>query len=109
MEAILATVNINIGLGKDNPVLTIRANDDLSGMVDQLISDYQLPRKVHSIIMRRVQEQLPQTPVSGTRVKEGKSPIGEGRSPIGEKKKSVSPIRGGLSTVKVGGKKTGQK
>ena len=59
----IATVNINIGMGKDNPVLRIRASDDVSALVDQLIANYQLPKKVHSIIMARVTQQLPQTPL----------------------------------------------
>ena len=37
MESILATVNINLGLGQDNPVLTIKKNDNISSLVDKLI------------------------------------------------------------------------
>lgn len=37
MDLPIATININIGMGKDNPVLKIRANDDISALVDQLI------------------------------------------------------------------------
>ena len=40
MDSILATVNINIGLGKDNPVLTIRKKDKIPELVDKLIQDY---------------------------------------------------------------------
>jgi len=37
MEPTIATVNINIGMGKDNPVLKIKANDDVSVLIDKLI------------------------------------------------------------------------
>ena len=56
MESILATVNINIGLGSGNPDLTIRANDNLSSLIDELILEYKLPQKVHGIIMERVKQ-----------------------------------------------------
>lgn len=59
MDPILATININIGLGKDNPTLVIKANDNISNLIEKLIIDYQLPKKVHSIIMERVQRELP--------------------------------------------------
>jgi hypothetical protein len=54
MDSVLATVNINIGLGKGNPSLVIKQGDNIAKVIDKLISDYQLPRKVHAIIMQRV-------------------------------------------------------
>jgi hypothetical protein len=56
MESILATVNLNIGLGSKNPVLTIRANDNLSTLIDELVEEYKLPQKVHGIIMEKVKK-----------------------------------------------------
>ena len=56
MNPVLATVNINIGLGKNNPVLTIRKTDNLEELVNQLINQYQLPKNVHQIIMQRVEQ-----------------------------------------------------
>ena len=56
MESILATININIGLGNENPIFTIRKYDNISTLVDKLIEDYQLPEKVHGIIMERVKQ-----------------------------------------------------
>ena len=68
MYSPIATININIGMGKDNPILKIRANDNISALVNQLIEDYQLPKKVHAIIMNRVHEQIPQTPKSQIKI-----------------------------------------
>jgi hypothetical protein len=51
---ILATVNINIGLGWDNPSLVIREGDHVPTLVNKLIENYQLPKKVYAIIMERV-------------------------------------------------------
>ena len=56
MNPVLATVNINIGLGKNNPALTIRKTDNLEELVNQLINQYQLPKNVHQIIMQRVEQ-----------------------------------------------------
>ena len=70
MESILATVNINIGLGKDNPVLTIRKKDKIPELVDKLIQDYQLPQKVHSIIMERVKQEIPDSSLTNQKIKE---------------------------------------
>jgi hypothetical protein len=53
-QTILATVNINIGLGRDNPSLIIREGDHVPTLVNKLIENYQLPKKVYSIIMERV-------------------------------------------------------
>lgn len=53
-QRILATVNINIGLGRDNPSLIIREGDHVPTLVNKLIDNYQLPKKVYSIIMERV-------------------------------------------------------
>ena len=41
-KPVLATVNINIGLGKDNPSLVIREGDDVPTLVNKLIDNYQL-------------------------------------------------------------------
>ena len=38
MSEILATVNINIGLGPKNPTLTIRASDNLADVINKLIN-----------------------------------------------------------------------
>ena len=89
MEPMIATVNINIGMGKDNPVLKIRASDDVSALVDELIANYQLPKKVHSIIMARVTQQLPQTPLHTPKHAHPST-----TTPSTYSKKSVSPIRG---------------
>lgn len=70
MDSILATVNINIGLGKDNPVLTIRKKDKIPEIVDKLIQDYQLPQKVHSIIMERVKQEIPDSSLLNQKNKE---------------------------------------
>lgn len=88
MEPTIATININIGMGKDNPVLKIKANDDVSALIDKLIANYQLPKKVHSIIMNRVQEQLPHTPLHTPKNAENNV-----NTPISYTKKSVSPLR----------------
>jgi hypothetical protein len=53
-QTILATVNINIGLGRDNPSLIIREGDHVPTLVNKLIENYQLPKKVYAIIMERV-------------------------------------------------------
>jgi hypothetical protein len=53
-QTILATVNINIGLGRDNPSLIIREGDHVPTLVNKIIENYQLPKKVYSIIMERV-------------------------------------------------------
>jgi hypothetical protein len=53
-QTILATVNINIGLGRDNPSLIIREGDHVPALVNKLIENYQLPKKVYTIIMERV-------------------------------------------------------
>ena len=55
-KPVLATVNINIGLGKDNPSLVIREGDDVPTLVNKLIDNYQLPKKVFVIIMERVSQ-----------------------------------------------------
>jgi hypothetical protein len=96
MDSVLATVNINIGLGKDNPILTVRTGDNLSAKVDRLINDYQLPRKVHSIIMKIVEDQLPQINSQPLKAKEQNS-----KTPVVKKNTSVSPNRlSNLTTVK---------
>jgi hypothetical protein len=53
-QTILATVNINIGLGRDNPSLIIREGDHVPALINKLIENYQLPKKVYTIIMERV-------------------------------------------------------
>mgnify|MGYP000867960806 FL=1 len=57
-KPVLATVNINIGLGKDNPSLVIKEGDDVPTLVNKLIDNYQLPKKVFLIIMERVSQEL---------------------------------------------------
>lgn len=57
-QSILATVNINIGLGKDNPSIIIKKNDNINILIHDLIKKYQLPDKVFSIIMDRVSQEL---------------------------------------------------
>ncbi len=37
MDEVIATVNINIGLGKANPSLIIKSGDNLSELIDRLI------------------------------------------------------------------------
>lgn len=59
MEEVLATVNINIGLGADNPSLIIREGDHVPTLVNRLILNYNLPKKVYAIIMERVAQELP--------------------------------------------------
>lgn len=59
MEEVLATVNINIGLGIDNPSLIIREGDHVPTLVNRLIHNYNLPKKVYAIIMERVAQELP--------------------------------------------------
>jgi hypothetical protein len=63
-KPVLATVNINIGLGKDNPSLVIREGDDVPTLVNKLIDNYQLPKKVFLIIMERVTQELHLAPQS---------------------------------------------
>ena len=58
MEEVIATVSINIGLDKNNPILTIRPKDNLSELVEKLIKEYKLPKNVYSIIMDGVQQEL---------------------------------------------------
>lgn len=60
MQEVLATVNINIGLGADNPSLVIREGDHVPTLVNRLIHNYNLPKKVYAIIMERVAQELPQ-------------------------------------------------
>lgn len=62
MQEVLATVNINIGLGTDNPSLVIREGDHVPSLVNRLISNYNLPKKVYAIIMERVAQELPEPP-----------------------------------------------
>jgi hypothetical protein len=97
MEPILATVNINIGLGKNNPVLTIRASDNVADMVEKVINDYQLPKKVHAIIMERVKQELPEPSTPTIKAKETVT-----RTPLAERARSVSPInKSNPSTAKL--------
>lgn len=56
MESPLATVNINIGLGNNNPTLTIRNTEELPALVDKLIKDYRLPKTVQPIILQAVNQ-----------------------------------------------------
>ena len=56
MQSVLATVSINLGLDKNNPVLTIRRGDNVSEIVQKMIDDYQLPPKAYGIVMERVQQ-----------------------------------------------------
>ena len=56
MEPILATVSINLGLEKNNPVLIIKKGDNVSEIVEKMIKDYQLPPKAYKIVMERVQK-----------------------------------------------------
>jgi hypothetical protein len=95
MEQVLATINLNIGLGKDNPSLVIRNGDKIETLVSQLISDYQLPAKVYGIIMERVKEELPLASSPKTIERTPKTPLHD------KKKKSVSPIRAPTSTAKI--------
>lgn len=88
MEAILATVNINIGLGKQNPSLVIRQGDDVAQLVNQLIDHYNLPKKVYAIIMERVAQELPTPPPHQPKQKE---PLQKITKP--DKNRSISPIR----------------
>ncbi len=88
MEPILATVNINIGLGKHNPSLVIRPGDDVAQLVNQLIEHYSLPKKVYSIIMERVAQELPTPPPPPPKAKE---PLQKASK--ADKSRSVSPIR----------------
>lgn len=69
MEPVLATVNINIGLGSDNPTLTIRATDNLPALIDKLIRDYCLPKTVHPIILEAVNQELVKNKASKPRQK----------------------------------------
>jgi hypothetical protein len=55
-KQILATVNINIGLMKDNPCLIIREGDDIHALVNNLIKEYNLPQKAYSLIINRVEQ-----------------------------------------------------
>lgn len=89
MSEVLATVNINIGLGSKNPTLTIRASDNLADLINKLISDYQLPRTVHAIIMDRVQQELAKNPPAKPKLK----PKIDKKSTISERNRSVSPLR----------------
>lgn len=84
MQEVLATVNINIGLGTDNPSLVIREGDHVPSLVNRLISNYNLPKKVYAIIMERVAQELPQPPPS--------SALLNNTAKI-EKPSAVSPVR----------------
>jgi len=69
MEQVIATVNINIGLGKQNPSLVIRKDDNVPLLVNKLIEDYKLPKKVFAIIMERVSQELPPPPTPKNKLK----------------------------------------
>lgn len=113
-KQVIATVNINIGLDNNNPVLIIHEQEDISELISKLIEQYSLPKKVHAIIMERVQEQLNKTALEAKQEKQLKKcqgrvteadksllPMNVPPSPLKDKK-SCSPLnRKDLSPVKL--------
>lgn len=87
MQEVLATVNINIGLGTDNPSLVIREGDHVPTLVNALISNYNLPKKVYAIIMQRVAQELPEPQL------QPHSNADLNRTAKIEKESAVSPIK----------------
>ena len=58
MEKILATVNINMGEGPNNPVLTIKYSTDVPRMLQDFIQKYQLPPETYAIIREKIEQDL---------------------------------------------------
>lgn len=54
MQKTLATVNINMGLGKDNPALIITPTTDIPLLVSNFISSYQLPHSAYEVIISAI-------------------------------------------------------
>ena len=54
METVLATVNINMGHGQNNPVLTITPSTNVPQMLDHFIQKYQLPHETYDIILAKI-------------------------------------------------------
>lgn len=54
MERTLATVNINMGLGKDNPALIITSATNIPNLVASFIQSYQLPHSAYDAIMEAI-------------------------------------------------------
>ena len=55
----LATINLNIGRGNDNPRLVIMPGDDVQQLVTDVVKQYSLPQQAYHVIMQRVSQDLP--------------------------------------------------
>lgn len=54
MERTLATVNINMGLGHNNPVLIITRSTNVPRLVGDFIAKYSLPTSAYDAIMNAI-------------------------------------------------------
>lgn len=54
MERTLATVNINMGLGHNNPVLIITRSTNVPRLVGDFIAKYSLPTSAYDAIMTAI-------------------------------------------------------
>ena len=55
-DIVLATLNINIGLGKNNPSLVLYNNQDVNQTIAKFIKEYNLPQKAYFIIVEKVKQ-----------------------------------------------------
>lgn len=58
MQRTLATVNINMGWGSHNPILTINRNTHVPDLVSEFIQQYQLPNNAFDLIMDAIETEL---------------------------------------------------
>jgi hypothetical protein len=56
MEKTIATVNINMGLGEQNPRLLITKNTNVPKLISQFISVYELPHSAYSVIIDAIEK-----------------------------------------------------
>jgi hypothetical protein len=57
-DTVLATLHINIGLGKNNPSLVLHTNQDVNQTIAKFIKEYKLPQKAYFIIVEKVKQEL---------------------------------------------------
>jgi len=69
-QVFTTTVTINTGLEKRS--LVIKQGDNLTEKVNKFIEDYKLPKKMYTIIMERITQDIhdPLTPISKSKPKD---------------------------------------
>ena len=61
---VIATLNINLGLGSKNPSLKITKNTNISEMIKDFVKQYELPTEAEKIIWTKIQAELTKERVS---------------------------------------------